>query len=318
MLDFGHTIDQDGRFQSFSHSNGGTTDFQWFEWIKPRGVSMCMFTALGSGGAGAAGTLSVVDTNVGSGGGGGGSGGQSIVMLPAYCVPDVLYIRCPRGGVPSVTGPGVTAVSLAPDTTANNCLLVANAGGNGSGTSAGTGGSIATAATMLRGTGLGAYKLLAGQAGGAGSTTGGAGTGVSLPTTGLIVTGGAGGGGSNLTVNNPNDGGAGGDVGGPFGLNQTAYFFGGAYAVVVSASVPGNAGSSGGRFMPGLLLFAGGGGGSGCGCYGNAVVAVGDNGGAGGRGAFGCGGGGGGASATGFTAGAGGNGGPGLVIVQCW
>lgn len=287
--------------------NAAVAGVGWSTWRKPRGVTMCTIFGFGSGGGGGNGVVGANSTA--AGGGGGGSGGQTYLTIPAALVPDVLFISVGMG----LNAAGVASrVAINPDTTANNCLWIANGGGvggNGAGATAGAAGSagaVATIATMPL-AGLGTYSLLAGQAGIIGGTTV-AGAALTIPTTGLVITGGTGGGGLPAAATNGKDGGA-FTVAGvfppqPAGLGATA------------ATTPGGDGSNG--FA---MAFRGLGynyGGTGGGTSHGSATGAGLVGGKGGAAGPGCGGGGGGGALTGSTQGTGGRGGDGSVVILAW
>ena len=184
------------------------TNVQWQTWEKPRGVSFVHIVAVSGGCGGGAGAVGAVST---AAGGGGGASGQSVVMwVPAWMLPDRLYISVGHGGAGGVAGAGglggYTYIAVHPDSSVVQHLLVmcgvGTGGGAGSGATAGTAGavasSIAVGSALL--SGLGAPALAstnlspAGQPGVAGGATG-AGNALTLPTTGIFLTGGTGGGG---------------------------------------------------------------------------------------------------------------------------
>ena len=310
MLDFNHILSTPGAdIQYFiadasavpSTGSGGQ---QWQTWRKPRGCKFIYMLAVGGGASGGCGINNATTTS--GGGGGGGSGGQSMLMIPAMMVPDVLYVQCGQGGRQPATlvsgAAGVygttSQVCIEPFTSAsvlpNDTVLLAS-GGSGGGTasptgSAGAGGTAATIANMpLAGRGI--YTLLAGQTGTAGGAPGISAASVTVPTTGLMVTGGGGGGGKTATVF-----GAGSVITMPTGGVSTGSsdFFPltGATPAAASAATPAGSGANG-IIVRNMILNLGGGGG------GSASETSGGIAGAGGNGAPGCaGGGGGGSSAT--------------------
>jgi hypothetical protein len=318
MLDFNHVVNSPGfNVQTFYGNTNNTTLREWQTWIKPRGSRMLWLIAVGGGGAG--GNSNNNSTSAG-GGGGGGSGAQSSVILPSAFVPDTLFIQAGRGGkavnTEGATGAAglVTYVTIEPNTTltANNTILFANGGSGGvgtTGTGAGTGGAggvVATIANMpLAGRGI--YQFFAGQAGTAGGngTTPTAGTALTLPTSGLMVSGGTGGGGKTAAAFT-----AGGEITG-VGLGEFLPTVAGGAAA--SGATPAQAGTS--LIARNFLMNYGGTGG------GSASATSGGIAGAGGNASPGAGGGGAGAasSATGVqTLAIPGDGGPGFVIVISW
>lgn len=300
MLDLQHLASSTkADVQVFTGDGSGATR----SWLKPRGVSMVYMLALGPGGNGGSGAVGAASTA--AGGGGGSSGAQVTLLIPAIFIPDALNVIVPAVGAATDTRIAVPAVTL----TDNNVFLragVGNAGGNASGATPGTAGSATGTAAIATFplAGMGRYSSLAGQAGLVGGTISN-GNGITLPTTGLVVTGGASGAGLG--------GGAGGNGG---SINGAGVFptIPGGIGAEFSVS-PGGNGSSGIQPVTGLSYFYGGsGGGSGAGT----ATGAGLVGGSGGNGSYGCGGGGGGGALTGSTQGLGGRGGPGLVIIIAW
>lgn len=278
-------------------------NLQWHTWTKPYGVTMVNIVCIGGGGGGGAGFTAAA----GAARGGGGSGGSSAVTrvtIPAFFLPDTLYVQVGAGGAGVTTGTAgsgvLSYVAVAPNTTATNVIARSGAAGAAGGTTgtgaavgaAGAAGTIATIATMPL-AGMGHFDLIAGQIGVAGgAVAGGNGTAQALPTTAVITTGGTGGGGT-----------------------TAADFAGGAWTAVAGSLLSekrpatpaaGSFDGSSGFMVTGPLFFFGGTGGSSS----NAGV-----GGVGGNGSYGSGGGGGGGGTTG---GMGGDGGPGIVIITSW
>jgi hypothetical protein len=288
----------------------------WKTWTKPRGASMVYIFGLGQGGGGGEAVAGAASTA--AGGGGGGSGGQTSLLIPAYLLPDTLYISAGKGN-PSNTSTSAAAsfstyVAVHPGNnaapTANNTVLIANGGASGgksAGATAGpvgTAGAIATIATMPL-AGLGTYTLTAGQVGIIGGTTGN-GAALTVPVTGLVVTGGSGGGGLPAIST------AGGNGGGITG--------GGVIPSVTAASGGTTAPTGGANGVEGTRPFKGMGywmGGTGGGASGTSAGS-GSTGGNGGNGSIGSGGGGGGGAFTAFAFGVGGRGGPGYVLIASW
>jgi hypothetical protein len=284
----------------------------WRTWEKPRGISMIDITCIGAGGGGRSGYCR--NTSTRSGGAGGGSGGFSRLLIPAVFLPDVLYVFVGLGGAGGATATVIgiaiagssgigSFVSVAPSTAAIYTTCYANGGGGASDTSvsgntAGTAAAVATQTSALM-SGLGIFTALAGQTGAAGTQV--AGTALSYPTTGLLLSGGAAGGGGQINL--------GGNITAPtqasFSLIPTRNGGGSA-----STAGPGADGIS--LFQP-LMSIGGAGGGAS-----SSITSGVGNGGRGGNGGLGCGGGGGGAGPNTTGSGAGGNGGDGLVIIQCY
>lgn len=258
--------------------------------ILPVGLSMLYMLVAGGGGGGGAGFTGIATTARG-GGGGGGSGAYTTAIIPAYFLPDLLYINPGKGGAPSASG-GITDVSLVSVPSSTSNFLRANGGGAG-GTGTGSAAGAAGAAGVIPTAGnTPLYSLIgfrnpegggAGALGGAQTGAGGAGITYGLSATWLC--GGAGGGGT------------------------TSADFGGG-SINGSGLCPTIPGAASGSFdgSPGYELwqpptFCGGSGGGAS----NAGI-----GGRGGNAGLGCGGGGGGGGTTG---GQGGNGGDGFVAV---
>jgi hypothetical protein len=308
MLDYLHLPDNTGGkidyFPGFSNSDGGS----WVLWEKPRGAHMIRITCIAGGGGGGSGFSSNTTTSR-SGGGGGGSSAISIVTIPAYVLPDILYVSSGVGGIgapanSSTSNIGISGipsyVCIAQDTGVIYRVCYADSGKRGtsgatsaSGGSAGNGGTVAAIADMLLAS-HGIRNFIGGQAGATGGAGGAGGSNITYPTTGLLLSGGAGGGSST--------GGGGGDITVP---TQTVYNIFSINQGGAGSGLPGNPGRE--IYQP--LLFTGGSGGAA-----NSSIGSGGNGGAGG---FGCGGGGGGAGGA-NAAGGGGKGGNGLVIIHSW
>jgi len=311
MLDYLHLPDSTNGsvdyFPGFSDTDGGS----WVVWEKPRGAHMIRITCIAGGGGGGSGFSSNTTTNRG-GGGGGGSSAISIVTLPAYVLPDRLYVSSgiggkggdanPADGTANLGSNGVRSyVCIAQDTGVIYRVCYADSGKAGTtaptstptGGSAGNGGSVATIADMLLAS-YGIRNFIAGQNGSAGGSSIGSG-GVTYPSTGLLLSGGNGGSGGNSP-------GGGGGITAP---TQTVYNIFSTLSTPINNSING---SSGREIYQPLLSTGGSNGtaGSGTGAGGN-----------GGVGGFGSGGGGGGAGGAG-AAGGGGKGGNGLVIIHSW
>jgi hypothetical protein len=301
MLDFNHILNTPGYDMQTFVGTSGTTLIQWQTWRKPRGVKWIYMIGVGGGASGQTG----INTGTTSGGGaGGGSGAQTMLMIPAMFVPDLLYIQAGQGGVGATTSGSqniagtITYVSVEPNTalTTQTTLLFANGGPAGGTAPTATAGGI-TAATAAVATianmplaGRGQYQFLAGQAGGTGGTNTTGGVGPGFPSTGLMVQGGGGGGGTNAGTVSDGSQSMGAAIGQTFPIT-----FGGS-------------GQSGINFQAAFYqMNYGGTGGAGAS---NSVDA-----GKGGAGSPGAGGGGGGGANTTRTAVKGGDGGPGFVII---
>lgn len=134
-------------------------------------------------------------------GGGGGSGAHSVVIVPAFLIPDVLFIRVGAGGAGGTPGnPGTTGgsgilshVSIHPGVTPSNILAVSGEAGptggvGGTNLAEGAGGAAGTVAliTSMPLASRGVFSMFAGQAGKSGFTAG------TIPTDGAVAMGGGG------------------------------------------------------------------------------------------------------------------------------
>ncbi len=297
MIDHNHLANLDNNVAIF-YANGSNG---WQTWQKPRGCKFVWTMVIGGGGGGGGGQSG---TGVGrTGGGGGASSGIAKGMFLANSLPDTLYVLVGiggSGGIPNGNGTGgsLSYISIEPNTTAANVLLIHNSTNSGPGQSNGTVGGIGGGANLTQQllNYLGVNQFTPNGVNGAtgGTNVGGAGSNVNSAN---LTTGGAGGGGSSAA----NVNGAGGNV-----------TMAGSFPTLTGGAAGGtNHGQNGfSSLLPGKILTNKTGfiltGGSGGGANGAGV------GGNGGDGAFGCGGGGGGAGTTG---GSGGRGGDGLVII---
>lgn len=285
----------------------GSGHLGFHAWVRPRGKSMVHILLVGAGGDGGTGAIGAVSTA--AGGGGGGSGSMCRVIMPADFLPEILYVRVngsASGGQSSVT---ITPdIALGPNS--NHLIALANRGGNGGNASGATAGAAGTTATAPNAADLRLSwpfaTVVQGHAGSAGGTTV-AGTALSLPQNGQLVTGGTGGGGLG---NAGSTGSAGGVINGS-GIFPTLP---GGTAAGASTTRPGN-GAAGIQPVNKVFYFYGGtGGGSTAGnATGAGLVQA-----SGGNGSWGCGGGGSGGALTGSTAGSPGKGGPSFCIITCW
>jgi hypothetical protein len=296
------------------YANSTAAGNGWQTYNVPRNVSMIsIFLLAGGGGGGTGGT----GTSPRGGGGGGGSSGQTTVTVPAALLPSTLFLSIGYGGAAATAGIA-SRISVFPNTTANHCLAIANAGGAGGSPTTGNGaggtaGGVATIATMPLAT-LGFFTFLAGQGGSQGNAAT-AGAALTIPTTGLVVTGGTGGGGLPA-------GSVAGTAGGAFTVPAGGFFPpqpGGIAPVVGSPTTSAGIGSNGINFINGLNYFYGGTGSSSThgAATGDGLIKA-----NGGNGGFGCGGGGSGGGLTNATplpeVGFGGRGGDGLAIIYAW
>jgi len=279
MLDISHIpSQQQSTFIFYATGN-------WQTWQKPRNAKFLEIFVLGGGGGGSsAGSVS------GSGGGGGGSSGALRALVPAFLLPDTLYIQVGKGGVSGTTG-GSSTISIIPSTTSAYVICVSGTGGGVGGTSTGVGGNGSTAQSRATAT-FNNLNIVADSNGVAGNT-GGTAAGTS-------------GGSQTALFSNLTSGGAGGG-----GLSGSMAGIGGninAAPVILTSPVPGGQtqGAAGANGYGTLSPFCGTGG------AGGAANTAGV-GGAGGKGFYGCGGGGAGRGSTG--GGIGGAGGDGLVII---
>lgn len=309
MLDYLHlsdningTIDY---FPGFSDTDGGS----WVVWEKPRGAHMIRITCIAGGGGGGSGFSSNTTSSRG-GGGGGGSSAISIVTIPAYVLPDRLYVSSgiggkggdanPADGTANLGSDGIRSyVCIAQDTGVIYRVCYVDSGKAGTTTPTGvpTGGGrgIAGVVASIVDMPLAFYGIRNfivgnnGNFGGASSTST-----LTYPSSGLLLSGGNGGNGgvavSPASISAP---------------TQTQYNI---FSTLTTSSGSGNNGQPGREIYQPLLSTGGTGG---------AANTSTGSGGRGGDGGFGSGGGGGGAGGAG-AAGGGGNGGNGLVIIHSW
>ena len=321
MLDFNHLVNNPNYdFQEFV---GCSYNYQLCRpWLKPRGAKLVHILAVGAGGGGGAG----INTSANSGGGGGGgSGCQASLLIPAFLLPDILYVHAYRGGFGSTGGSGIgnagpnTMITFTPDgSSLITNYLVNVGGGNGGGAGAlntgGTGGTSNVTPTISIFPYLAAKSpvilstFLAGATGGTGGTPSiDGGQGVQVSNTGLMVGGGAGGGGATSTFSGIKG-----------GTTTISYLYNGGETISVAAGGIGalSSGTPATDGQPGLILknhLAHHGGAGGGGAAGPAVGAIAGN---GGDGAPGCGGGGGGGmNSINPTFAKGGEGGPGFCYI---
>jgi hypothetical protein len=288
-----------GAETTWFYGNSVTAGASWLSWTKRKTASMVHILLIGSGGNGGLGVAGANSTA--AGGGGGGSGAQTSVLIPAFLLPDSLFLSLAYGG-----GAIASYVSFERATTAQSLLAIANGGGNGGAAvgatpgAAGAAGGVATIAGMPR-AGGGTIQLLVGQAGIIGGVAV-AGASVAAPTTGLYVSGGAGGGGLPAAA-------AVGTAGG--GFTGAGIWISQSGGTSAGASSTGTNGANGMEDYNGIWLPTPGcGGASGGGTTGGS--------GAGGVGGPGCGGGGSGGCITGQVVGAAGRGGSAICIITQW
>lgn len=317
MLDFNHVLSTPGADVQYFENPQQTNLLQWQTWRKPRGAKFIYMLGVGAGASGASG----INTGVSSGGGAGGtSGAQTIVMIPAMLVPDVLYVQCGIGGTGVATSGSLgnagtnTYVAIGPTNgtaiAVTDTILYAPGGAVATAQpTASLGGTSAAGAGQVIGNmplaARGFFFPTASGAGFAGGSSTAAGTLITFPQLGSLVCGGAGGGGSGTT------GGAGGaiifTIAGSNGTEFAVSAQPGGIAAVTST--PAGRGVDGTKSRYAMFYYGGTGGGG-------STNTAGGIGGAGGNGAPGCGGGGGGgATTTNTTIAPGGNGGGGFVYI---
>ena len=276
----------------------------WQVWYKPPNCNFVNFYLLGGGAGGQGGPTGAGSTR--TGGVGGGSAAMAYITVPAFALPDMLYILVASGGTGGASGNGrggqgsISYVSTQPDNTFSpyNVLMQSGSANAGLTTSATAGAGITSSYIVLAE--IAFLSGYAGQTGGAGGVSSGAAP--YITPLGLPTTAGAGGSGvSSVSIL--------GTSGGINGILDFPRIVGGT-SVASTGATTGNDGYSSRQNFIGPnfkypMFFTGGAGG------GASDTGVGAN---GGNGAFGCGGGGGGAGGN-VTAGSGGRGGDGLVII---
>jgi hypothetical protein len=278
---------------------GTVLSTNWVTWSKPNDMSFFWFYAVGGGGGGGAGVNGVASVTTRNGGGGGHAGAIRTLLLPAYLVPDTLYISLGKGGLgvsnANGTNGSATIVAVQPPSTGSNPPYFLFASGGTAGRNSGlTGVFIAeptiTATETIKylgySSGLAPSQGVSGGAGGANSATWSP-----LPSQPI---GGTGGGGANATV---------AGYGGSAPIGNTAFNY------TVPGGIPGATGGGTGanvvKNQYGFIFYPATGGAA------NVASAASP----GGRGFAGCGGGGGGGGAG---SGIGGDGGDGFVIIGGW
>ena len=299
MLDTFNITDNSLINQVFYHKGNNA----WQVWHKPPNCNFVNFYLLGGGAGGQGGEVGAGSTR--NGGPGGGSAAMAYITVPAFALPDMLYVLVASGGTGGASNSGrggvggLSYISSQPDNTFSPLNILMQSGTAGAGaTLTTTAGAIITTNNVV----LAKIALLsayAGQTGGAGGVSGGA--GVNVTPTGLPTTPGAGGSGVSSV----------GTLGSSASILSILDFpriSGGVSASVAGATVGDNGYSSRQNFIgPNFkhpMFFTGGAGG------GASSTGIGA---AGGNASYGCGGGGGGAGNT--ISGTGGRGGDGLVII---
>ena len=300
FLEPGETTDRRKKCRiSVFYPAGGT----WATWNALPDETMAYFLVIGGGGSGGGGMTGATATERG-GGGGGGSGAIARSLIPLMSLPSTLYIQAGRGGsevaAATVGNAGERSfVSVAPNTTAANIVMVSGAAAAGAGAAGSTGGSAAAGATETISTStlcvwsnFGLQTFLAGKIGAIGGVVGGGAGAANTLFTASPMDGGAGG-GTTPAANTDFAGGA-----------QTGA---GILPKIAGGATAGGNGSGGYSWPLGIMHGYGGAGGgtNGAGTAGN-----------GGNGGFPGGGGGGGGG--GITGGRGGRGGDGVVVIISW
>lgn len=282
MLDFTHIVSQQQTTTIF-YATGN-----WQTWNKPRNAKMIEIFCLGGG---AGGSIAVIGAGGRNGGNGGGASGIVRGIIPAFLLPDNLYILVGKGGAGSTQNNtnggvgGISYIGLQPSTSEQTLICKSS---TSTPNNSAVGATISTVSLSAFGN-LGLFTALAGVGGSSGTSGAGA-SQAALGTS--LVTGGAAGGGKGV---------------GTFfsGGNITS-----ASAILTTQVNGGVTDAQNGADGYGTLIpFCGTGGAGGAGKQGDSGI-----GGIGGNGFYGCGGGGAGGT-TSVTGLRGGNGGDGLVII---
>jgi hypothetical protein len=270
----------------------------WQVWEKPDACNMIHIVVIGSGSGGGGGYQRIL-IDAGGGGGGGAAGGIFTTLIPAYTIPDKLYIQVGSGGTGGTnlatgSSAGTTYIGLIPNTANTSAnILISNTSAVGGGAGSVTGGAAgATATWSTPFNGWGKYvNVVASQAGQAGTTPS-----VDIERTG-IVSGGASGAFAAAST----------QVAGRSVTSSYKQPSAVVYSQGQAVGVSGSAYNGPNLISPQPQFFGGAGG---------AAITTTDtvN---GGDGAIGCGGGGAGVNLTGGSS-TGGRGGDGLVIITCW
>lgn len=269
----------------------------WQTWSKPRNAKMIEIFCLGGG---AGGGSSLLSGSAYGGAGGGGSAGIVRGIIPAFLLPDTLYILVGKGGAGASTAGtqggtgGISYIGLQPSTSEQTLICKSSSQGPTGGASAfssGIGGVAATLSSAISSAfgNLGLFTAIAGVNGNNGGLNTGTSGGTQAALGTNLTTGGAGGGGKSNTV-----------VAGGGNITSALAILTNQVNGGVTSGQDGNSGY--GTLQP----FCGTGG------AGGASILTGI-GGRGGDGFYGCGGGG---TGSGSLAGSrGGNGGDGLIII---
>jgi hypothetical protein len=291
-------------FKNNSVALANTNGISYQTWTKPSGINFIQIIGVSAGGGGGGGGGYVNTSTAILGGGGGASATMTSVFLPAFLVPDILYIQVGRGGVGGNGGVnptsgtnglagGYSAVAIQPVyTVGNNSYYLMFApggnGGTGGGPSGGGGNNASTTtSTTLPLSQMGLRNYWAGQ----NSTAGGTNVGSAITAVYRISSAPGGVGHSSTNV----------DAAG-VAVNPSGDLY---YSIINGGTIQGGAGNNGLSDFNKMTFSGGAPGGS----------ASGSNGGLAGFGGYGCGGAGG---SVGNPSGSnGGNGGDGFVIITC-
>jgi len=303
-IDYNHINDNSLKNQTFYFA--GTN--AWQTWIKPPNCKWVNFFLVGGGAGGQGGQINAASTR--SGGNGGGSAAFAYITVPAFSLPNQLYLQVGGGGAGGVSGGsptggagGLSYVCALPDSTSQyNILMKSGTLGAGTTLNQNAGTSIVAADILL--SQIAFISAYAGQTGGLGGSSSAAATNVTP--SGIPFTSGAGGAGCSSV-------GTLGTSASIVGILDFPTITGGANTAVQSATAsPGNSGYStrenfvGPNFKTPMFFTGGAGGGAA-----SQTLGIG---GKGGDAMFGCGGGGGGAGGN-STAGIGGKGGDGFIMI---
>jgi hypothetical protein len=293
-----------GRFAAQNDTN------DWYSYQIPKGASLLEIICIGAGGGGGR----PGNDSVTAAGGGGGTGAIAKLIISAYLLPRILYVRPGNPGLGGTTagasGTGNTAinnskVNIEPLTGSATCVVSAASGGGGLNT--GTGGTAGSSTNPNIGPflSLGSVINYAGSTGTAGAAAANGSGGASTPfQQGIPISSGTGGG------NGTGTGGA---------QNKASYYGGN---VTAAAGTIGAAGQDGYGFNSIIvlgnelasvppLIFSGGTGSGGA----TTAITIGNA----GNGGYGCGGGGGGSGTiAGAVSGNGGAGGAGLIVIGAY
>jgi hypothetical protein len=299
MLDTFNINDNSLVNQVFYHKGANA----WQVWHKPPNCNFVNFYLLGGGAGGQGG-----DTGPGStrnGGPGGGSAAMSYITVPAFALPDMLYVLVASGGTGGASGSGrggaggISYVSSQPDNTFSpyNVLMLSGIGAAGA-TLTTTAGAIITTNNVVLAE-IAFLSAYAGKTGGGAGVSSGAAP--NITPSGIPTTPGAGGSGVSSV----------GTLGTSASILPILDFprINGGTSNATTGATAGNHGYSTRQNFVGPnfkypMFFTGGAGG------GASSTGIGA---AGGNASYGCGGGGGGAGNT--ISGVGGRGGDGLVII---